>query len=85
MSDTKGLPIVWEWCQFHNWKHETIPCPTCRAEKAERELAAKNERVRVLEGVLRGILGILFEFEEIDGAEKEIIAARTALGEEAGE
>ena len=48
MSDTTGLPVVWEWCQFHNWKHETIPCPTCRAEKAERKCAAKDERVKAL-------------------------------------
>ena len=49
------------------------------------DLLDARARIKVLEGVLRGILGILFEFEEIDGAEKEIIAARTALGEEAGE
>ena len=55
MSDTTGLPIVWEWCQFHNWKHETIPCPTCRAEKAERELASKDAKIKELERELEAV------------------------------
>jgi hypothetical protein len=33
-----GLPITWQWCKRHDWKHEKVVCPFCRAEKAEREL-----------------------------------------------
>ena len=32
-----GLPITWQWCKRHDWKHEKVVCPFCRAEKAERE------------------------------------------------
>jgi len=32
-----GLPITWQCCKRHDWKHEKVICPFCRAEKAEQE------------------------------------------------
>jgi hypothetical protein len=53
-------------------------CPVCRAERSDA-------RVKELEEAVRGVVDILCSFEEIDGAEKEIIFARAALlGEEQG-
>jgi len=41
-----GLPITWQWCKRHDWKHEKVVCPFCRAEKAERELEEARKALR---------------------------------------
>jgi len=43
-----GLPITWQWCKRHDWKHEKVICPFCRAEKAERERDEARKALRLL-------------------------------------
>jgi len=54
-----GLPITWQCCKRHDWKHEKVVCPFCRAEKAERELEEARKALALREEVNPNVDGLV--------------------------